>query len=964
MKLVTKLTLIFLLLTIVPLAVVGFLAYDNGRRTIEENVFNHLSSINIHKEDEFELWIETNQRSLRELSRRPLVRDYTAFMSSENVSNQDEEYQTLYAKLIEEHFGPTLEEEGGFLDLSILRAVDGMIIISTDTALEGKYRESASFFLEGKQASYVDEINYSITEGELVLHISTPILDDSGELIAVLAGHADLAEMSDIMTKRSELNDSEDSYLVNKFNFFVTEPRFGHDFALKKATHTEGVDACLLGDDGEGIYLDYRGEVVLGAYHWLPDHDLCLLTEVDQTDAFQPIHKLRNTIAVIAFISGVVVTALSVFYARSITRPVDRLIAGVDEIGSGNLEHRIHIEVSDELGLLAESFNQMTVNLAESQQENIQLVAELKAGSVELERRVEERTKDLKAAQLATLSMMEDAEKSRQIAEAVSEELRAAQIATMNMMMDVEDARTQAELNEVRFRSLFEESPIALLEEDFSAVRQRLTDLTRNGTVDLKTYFAGDNQAIRECSQLIKVISINQASVKLFKAHNQKQLLEKFGDIFVDQSLEILGRELLTFWNGEMNFEEEFIHQTMAGEQIWTIVKVSIAPGYENSWEKVFVSIVDISEQKKIREAVLREKDFSDRIINSIPGVFYMFDDEGKFLRWNKNFSQVLEYSDEEIAQMHPIDLFEGEGKAIIAERIQQVFVSGQSDAEAEFVSKSGVATPYYFTGFRMDTEEKPILIGTGIDITERQRWENQLSEKADELARSNEELERFAYVASHDLQEPLRMVASYLQLLERRYADHLDQDAREFIAFAVDGATRMKRLINDLLEYSRVGTRGQEFDSTNLNLVLGRVHVNLQAALEESGALISKPEMPTVLADESQLVQLFQNLLANAIKFSKEGDIPRITVSVQDLGHEWQFAVKDNGIGFDQQYAERIFVIFQRLHSKEEYAGTGIGLAVSKRIVERHGGDIWAESEPGEGATFYFTMPKDAAAQ
>ena len=931
MKLVTKLILIFLLLTIVPLAVVGFLAYENGRRTIEQNVFNHLISTNILKADQFELWLTTNQRSLRELARRPLVRDYTEIMLSGDISAEDVEYQTVYNNLVEEHFGPTLEEGGGFLDLSILRAKDGLIIVSTDIALEGKYRESEKFFIEGAKDTYVDEVVYSIATGELVLHISTPIRDDNGDLVAVLAGHSDLSEMTDIMTQRSGLSESEDTYLVNKFNFFVTEPRFGQGYAMKKAIQTEGVAACLDGNDGHGIYLDYRDETVLGAYHWVADREICLLTEVDRAEAFEPIINLRNTIAGIGILAAVVVALLSVFYARSITEPVSRMIEGAEQIGRGNLEHRIPVDVRDELGLLAESFNQMTTNLADSQQENAGLVEELKSWSQELEIRVEKRTKELKEAQTVTLSMMEDAD----------------------------EARREAERNEIRFRSLFDESPIALLEEDFSAIKGYLDDLTRNGVSDLDALFKADLQSVHECAQFIKVIAINQETVKLFKADDKELMLRNIGNIFIDESIDVFRSELLAFWNGELSFEGEFIHQTMQGEKIWTIVKASIAPGYEDSWEKVLVSILDITEQKQTQELIRQERDFSDRIINSIPGVFYMFDSDGKFLRWNDNFGTVLEYSDEEIAQMHPIDLFEGSDKDLIAERIQLVFAEGQADAEAHLVSKSGLATPYHLTGFCLETEHKPILIGTGIDISVRKRWETQLSEKANELARSNDELERFAYVASHDLQEPLRMVASYLQLLERRYADNLDGDARDFIAYAVDGATRMKRLINDLLAYSRVGSQGKDFEATNLNLVLGQAHINLQAAIEESGALISHAEMPTVMADETQMAQLFQNLLANAIKFRKQDQAPQIDISVKELDNDWQFAVQDHGIGIDPQYAERIFIIFQRLHAKDEYSGTGIGLAVSKRIIERHGGRIWVESQPGEGSTFYFTMPK-----
>jgi PAS domain S-box-containing protein len=242
-------------------------------------------------------------------------------------------------------------------------------------------------------------------------------------------------------------------------------------------------------------------------------------------------------------------------------------------------------------------------------------------------------------------------------------------------------------------------------------------------------------------------------------------------------------------------------------------------------------------------------------------------------------------------------------------------------------------------------------------DETARKEAEVQLARAAAELARSNRELEQFAYVASHDLQEPLRMVASYTQLLARRYQGQLDGTANEFIHFAVDGAIRMQHLINDLLTYSRVGTRGKPFEPTDCGQVLAETLANLKIAIEESGARVEHGPLPTVQGDRVQLVQLLQNLIGNAVKF-RGTSAPGVYVSAERCGDEWQFRVRDNGIGIEPQYFERIFVIFQRLHTREEYPGTGIGLALCKKIVERHGGRIWVESQPGRGATFHFTIP------
>jgi light-regulated signal transduction histidine kinase (bacteriophytochrome) len=234
---------------------------------------------------------------------------------------------------------------------------------------------------------------------------------------------------------------------------------------------------------------------------------------------------------------------------------------------------------------------------------------------------------------------------------------------------------------------------------------------------------------------------------------------------------------------------------------------------------------------------------------------------------------------------------------------------------------------------------------------------EKRVAERTADLARSNAELQQFAYVASHDLQEPLRMVSSYTQLLARRYQGKLDADADEFIAYAVDGANRMQRMINDLLTFSRIGTQSKEFAPTDCEAALEQALHNLQVTIEENKATVTHDPLPTVMGDESQWVRLFQNLIGNAIKFHGE-ELPRVHISIQREDGEWTFAVHDNGIGIDPQFFDRLFIVFQRLHNATEYPGSGIGLALCKKIVERHRGRIWVESQPEKGSTFYFTIP------
>lgn len=615
MKLSVKLFFLFWLFAMVPVMSLGYLSYDYSRDSIIRKMTDHLVATNILKKAELDRWLLNNASVLEMLA--GLINQKGGIADTIPVHDMENPAHAAFHKEIAEKFLKPVMEKSGFFELFILRKEDGLILLSTDPQQEGKYRENRSFFKKGKIKTFVENMYYSITLQAPAMTIATPIRDEQGNLVAVVAGRLDLIDLSEIIGRRSTISTTEDTYLVNKFNFFVTEPRFGKNFMLKKSVYTQGVKKALLHSNGNGLYEDYQGLPVIGAYHWIPEWELCMITEIGQDEAFAPIFRLRRNMLMLCTGTLLISFFAGLTLARMFTRPIKRLIEETGKISLGHRDFRADTSARDEIGDLARAFEGMV---------------------------------------------------------------------------------------------------------------QRL--------------------------------------------------------------------------------------------------------------ETTLVSRDELQDEVIERKAV--------------------------------------------------------------------------------------------------EKKLKGVLV---------------------DLERSNRDLQQFAYTASHDLQEPLRMVSSYCQLLSQRYQNQLDEKAHKFIHYAVDGAIRMQNLINDLLSYSRVTTKGSDLQAVDSHAALGLALANLHNAIQESGVLVTSSELPSVWADPTQLTQVFQNLIGNSIKYKGSNGPPRIHVSVQKVDQDWRFGVTDNGIGIDLQYKDKIFIIFQRLHTRDEYPGTGIGLALCKRIVERHGGAIWFESELGKGSTFYFTM-------
>ncbi|MHB8763202.1 MAG: PAS domain S-box protein [Deferrisomatales bacterium] len=422
------------------------------------------------------------------------------------------------------------------------------------------------------------------------------------------------------------------------------------------------------------------------------------------------------------------------------------------------------------------------------------------------------------------------------------------------------------------------------------------------------------------------------------------------GDLAADLAVvrQVLAGEISTY-----SMEKRYLRKNAT--VVWINLTVSLVRDASGE-PKYFISVVeDIHRRKRAEEEAGRWA----RIFEHAGwGVAICSAAEARIELANPAFAEMHGCSVAELVGSPMADVFAPESRAELAANIGRVNELGHHAFEAVHRRRDGSTFPVYVASTAIRGEGGEVLYrAVNVqDITPLKQSEARLQALAAELARSNRELEQFAYVASHDLQEPLRMVVSYLGLLERRYAASLGGDAREFIAYAMDGGRRLQRLVEDLLAYSRVGTRGSPPKPVASGEALAEALANLALAVAEAGASVEAGDLPVVLADRGQLVQVFQNLVSNAVKF-RGAEPPRVRVGAERRGGEWVFRVADNGIGLDPADRERIFQVFQRLHGPGEYPGTGIGLAVVKKIVERHGGRVWVESEPGRGAVFCFTL-------
>jgi PAS domain S-box-containing protein len=510
---------------------------------------------------------------------------------------------------------------------------------------------------------------------------------------------------------------------------------------------------------------------------------------------------------------------------------------------------------------------------------------------------------------------------------------------------------------ETRYRTIFELAPVSFWVEDFTEAVAMIDAMKVAGVRDFRAHFAAHPEVLAELARKIQVIEVNDISPAVFGARSKEELLGSLDKIFLPESYPVFLEQMVTLASGERSFVSEGVNGTLDGHRIDVLVQLVMLPAEEGT-TRGLVTIIDISQRRAAeRESRAQEKQYRT-LIESIPHMVWLGDAQGRITYCNRAMRQATQLTLEQIQGrdwldvVHPDDISEMRALRTAAHQHGRSY-----RGEARFRAADGSHRVVQYIKAPVEDEHGHVAhwVGISTDITELKAAQEKLQSS---LERTNRELAQIAHAASHDLQEPLRMISSYADLLQRRQAGITDEKTSRYTAYMVEGADRIRQLIHDLASLSSISTEDRAPTQVATRAVLTAAVAALQPRIDACGGEIRYGELPDVMADGRQLTQLFLHLIDNGLKFRGAAP-PRVEISVRRDGTMQLFAVKDNGTGFDSaKYGERVFGMFQRLHTRDQYPGTGIGLTLARKIVERNGGRIWAESLPGTGATIFFTVP------
>jgi PAS domain S-box-containing protein len=899
----SKLALIFVLFAALLLAGVGVLSYSSANTALRAATVSELLSTSLEKQTSLNTWVEVLKNDVTALAHFPhLIDEATALMSAKPGSP---EAQDARDHLVTD-LAPLAGSEGKFLELMVIEPEAGKVVVSTNPAEEGKFKETLPFFINGKGGPYVQYLYYSPSLQAPAMTTSAPIYAVNGQLIGVLAGRLNLVEMKAIISRRTGLHQTDDAFLVTTSHLFATQPRFVSDpVVLQRGIQTEAVNRCLEHDSGVVQYDDYLGIPVIGVYRWLPEHQLCLIVKMDQAEALAPARSLGRTILLISGLTLLLASALAYWLARTITRPISQLVRGTEEISHDNLGYRIRVSSKDEIGRLAGGFNKMAVTLAQKE-------VQLQEHAIKLEQTVQERTSELRQA----------------------------------------NESLQVEIN----------------------VRKQAEEALRETSDYLENLLNSTNALIIVWDPTFQITRFNHAFEQLTGYTSKKVIGKPLDMLFPADSRE-----------GSLGL----IKQTLSGEH-WESVEIPIlqrdgnirivlwnsANLYAADGHTLVATIAqgqDITTRKQIEEKLHR---LSLATEQSSEGMA-IADLAGNMLYINNAFAALHGYTHAEVIGKNLFLFHNSEQIPAVIAANRQAEETGTFNGEIWHTRRDGTVFPsmMHNTLFRDENGQTIGVIGTLVDITERKQAQDKIRKLNEELEQrvlertaqleiANKELEAFSYSVAHDLRAPLRSIDGFSRILMEEHAPQLVPEAQRYLHLVRDNTQKMGHLVDDLLAFSRLGRQSVTLQTVWPADLVREVLVDLHMGQESRKVEIligdsqadPKQALPACQFDPAMLKVVFINLLSNALKFTRKREIAKIEIGFQKINGEDVYYVRDNGVGFDMQYVHKLFGVFQRLHLSEEYEGTGVGLAIVQRIINRHGGRVWAEAEADKGATFYFT--------